>query len=217
MRRSLAVTSLAVVVLGVGASPAYADGGEGDPHGEGTFMPADPAGYPPAEFEACGSVITMTTGDVFEVEERVTELPDGRGVRIEFRGEWTVDLVRHSDGAMIDELDIGGPGYSVHRTIGDEVHITDKLYAKSVLFRLGVPPHPVDVAAFAEAGIPDLAYYTDGNVEVDYVIDAVAEELVSVEFDEVDANIVDLCPLFDEDESDHHEGHGGKKHDEHAP
>ena len=199
MRRSLSVTALAVAVVGLGSSPAYAHTGEGDPRGEGEFVPADPASYPPVEFEACGSVITLTNGDVFEVEERFTELPDGRGFLTEFRGEWTVDLVRESDGATIDELDIGGPGYEVQRPMGDEVHITNKLYAKSVLFPFGVPPHPADVQAFAEADIPDLAYYTDGNVEVELVIDAETGELKEVEFDEVDANIVDLCPLFDED------------------
>jgi hypothetical protein len=220
MRRSLAVTALAVAVVGLGSSPAYAHGG-GDPRGEGEFVPADPADYPPVEFEACGSVITLSNGDVFEVEERVTELPNG-GSLIEFRGDWTVDLVRKSDGATIDELDIGGPGYELARPKGDEVHIVNKLYANSVLFRFGVPPHPADVAAFDEAGIPDLAYFTEGNVELEIVVDAETGEPKSVEFDEVDANIVDLCPLFDEDEDDDHEkdddhdkSHGKKGHGKH--
>lgn len=198
MRRSLTVTALAVAVVGLGSSPASAWDGDGDSRGEGDFLPADPANYPPVQFEACGSVITISNGDVFEVEERFTELPDGRGLLIEFRGEWTVDLVRESDGAMIDELDIGGPGYEVQRTKGDEVHITNKLYGASILFPFGVPPLPVDVAAFDEAGLPHLAYYTEGNVEVEIVIDAETGEPTSIEFDEVDANIVDLCPLFDE-------------------
>ncbi len=119
---------------------------------------------------------------------------------------------------MIDELDIGGPGYEISRPKGDEVHITNKLYANSLLFRFGVPPHPADVKAFDEAGIPDLAYFTEGNVELEIVIDAETGEPKSVEFDEVDANIVDLCPLFDEDDEDdddHDKGHGKKGHDEH--
>jgi len=225
MRRSLAIGALAASIVGLAASPAYAHGedpSEGGQQGDADgFMPVDPSYYEQSpQFEACGSTITMTSGDVREAEERVTELATGETL-IEFRGAFTVDLVRESDGAMIDELDIGGPGWEVDAQIGDEVLITQVLYGASILFPAG---GPVDEAAFEEAGIPALAYFQDpeDRVQVEIRIDAETGEPIDVEFTNVDAELVDLCAWFDEGkgdggDKDHHDGdehghHGDAKH-----
>ncbi len=56
----------------------------------------------------------------------------------------------------------------------------------------------VDVAAFEAAGIPELAYSTgpEQSVEIEITVDAGTGEPLEVEFDEVDADLVDLCGPF---------------------
>jgi hypothetical protein len=110
MRRSLAVGALAAAIVGVGASPAWA-GGDGSSGGE--FVPVEtvvPDYYDSFETQACGDTITVAAGDVREVEIRSVTLEDGTVVN-DYRGAATVDITRQSDGAMIDELDIGGPAH----------------------------------------------------------------------------------------------------------
>ncbi len=70
------------------------------------------------------------------------------------------------------------------------------LYGASLLFPFA--GSAVDVAAFEAAGIPDLAYFTDPeqSVEVEITVDAETGEPLEVEFDEVDADLVDLCGPF---------------------
>ncbi|SFN89579.1 hypothetical protein SAMN05660359_00486 [Geodermatophilus obscurus] len=201
MRRSLAIGALTTLLISLTAGSALATGDHPAPDAEETgaeqFVPVDPAFYDEVvQAEACGSIVTITAGDVREVEERVTELATGE-VLVEFRGAATVDLVRESDGAVIDELDISGPGYELQRTVGNEVRITNVLYGASLLFPYA--GSAVDIAAFEEAGIPDLAYFTapEESVEVEIVVDAETGEPLEVEFDEIDAELVDLCWLFD--------------------
>lgn len=203
MRRTLAVCAVAATLVGVSASTALATPEpEGDEYAHETddgWVPVDPALYAePIQAAACGGVVTILPGDVFDVEERLTELATGETLR-EFRGAWTIDLVRESDGATIDELDISGAGWELASPRDGEVRITNVLYGASLLWPyLGVE---ADLAAFEEAGLPSLAYYTDPaeSVEVEFVLNEETGEITDVEFDQVDATITDLCPAFDEE------------------
>jgi hypothetical protein len=199
MRRSLAIGALTTLLIGLTAGSAAATGDHPAPDpedpGQGQWMPVDPAYYGEVQAESCGSIVTITAGDVRQFEQRVTELATGE-ILTEIRGAATLDLVRESDGAVIDELDISGAGFDLQRTVGDEVRITQVLYGASLLFPYA--GSAVDLAAFEAAGIPDLAYFTDPeqSVEIETTVDAETGEPLEVEFDEVDADLVDLCGLF---------------------
>jgi hypothetical protein len=201
MRRSLAIGTLTLSIVALTSGSALATGddtghgnGDGNGHG-GRFEPIDPAFYDQVvEVPACGTTVTITAGDVRDVEERTRTLATGETLT-EFRGGATLDLVRASDGARIDELDIGGPGFELSRTVGDEVRITNLLYGASIVATTG---EPADIAGFEAAGVPLLGYFADPGqtVELELRIDAETGDLIETEFDEIDADIVDLCPLF---------------------
>ena len=75
MRRSLAVGALAVAIIGAGASPAWAGGGTDS--GGGDWVPVEqliPEYYQPSDVNACGTTVTVSVGDVHEVEARETVL-----------------------------------------------------------------------------------------------------------------------------------------------
>jgi hypothetical protein len=195
MRRSLAVGALAAAVIGAGASPAWA--GSGEDSGGGQWVPVEqliPDYYAPLETNACGSTITISSGDVREVEVRETVLPDGTDV-LDFRGAATLDLTRQSDGATIDELDISGPAHQVVSADGTSVDVT--LVGASLLF-----PNPGEEHFFAEAGVPDLAYFTHGEVTLHVTVDPETGEATALTAD-VHAHLIDLCRWFD-----HGHGHG---------
>ncbi len=213
MRRSLAVSALAASIVGLGASPAWAHGGEEEP--SGGWVPVEtviPDYYEPFEIEACDSTITVEAGDVREVEVHETVRPDGTTVT-RFRGDATQDLTRQSDGAMIDELDISGS--AVQRVSADGSVVTVTLEGGSTLFPF---PNPVELAAFEEAGLPVLTYFAKGEVTLRATVNPETGETLSLEFPEVDAKIIDLCTLFDKkkhhdhgDDDDDDDRHG-KKH-----
>jgi hypothetical protein len=195
MRRSLAVGALAAAIIGTGASPAWA--GDGEDSGGGEWVPVEqliPDYYGTTETNACGTTVTVAAGDVREVEVRETVLPDGTVVT-DFRGAATLDLTRESDGATIDELDISGPGHQVVAADGTSVDIT--LEGASLLF-----PVPGEEHFFAEAGLPDLAYYRHGEITLHLAIDPETGETTSLAAD-VHAHVLDLCRWFD-----HGHGHG---------
>ena len=202
MRRSTraGVVIAAAVGATLTASPALAHD-DAVPEGSGPWAPAEevlPGYYDPVDVAACGTTVTITSGDVTDVESRITELPDGRLV-IESRGAQTIDLTRQDTGQMIDELDVSGPYSEVFSA--DGTSIIGVYEAPTILYpypELG----PVDAAAFEAAGIPDLAYAKKGVVTFELVIDPETGQAVSEEAD-VDARIIDLCTWFD---GDH--GHG---------
>ncbi len=202
------LVNIAGAGLSLTVSPALAHDDDGElPEGSGPWTPieeVDPAYYDPIDISACGTTVTSSTGDVAEVEVRETPQPDG-GMLRELRGEFTIDLVRHDTGEVIDELDISGPVTELFSA--DGTHIIAELQGPSILFpfpELG----PVDAAAFEAAGIPDLAYFTKGTVTFDLVIDPETGQAVSEEAD-VDARMHDLCTWFGDD------GHGEDWH--HGP
>jgi hypothetical protein len=189
MRRSLAAGALAAALIGAGAGPAWA--GNGEDSGGGEWVPVEqlvPDYYATTETNACGSTITIAAGDVREVEARETVLPDGTTVT-DFRGAATLDLTRQSDGAMIDELDISGPGHQVVSPDGASVDVT--LEGASLLY-----PLPGEEHFFADAGLPGLAYYRHGEVTLHISIDPETGEPTSLTAD-VHARVFDLCRWFD--------------------
>ncbi len=112
MRRSTRAGVVVAAAVGatLTASPALAHD-DAVPEGSGPWAPAEeviPGYYDPVDVAACGTTVTITPGDVTDVESRITELPDGR-LLIESRGAQTIDLTRQDTGQMIDELNVSGP------------------------------------------------------------------------------------------------------------
>jgi hypothetical protein len=207
MRRSLAVGALAAAIVGVGASPAWA-GGDGSSGGE--FVPIEtvvPGYYDDSvETQACGDTITVEAGDVREVEIRTVTLEDGTVVN-DYRGAATLDLTRQSDGAMIDELDVSGPGHEVISPDGTQLDIT--LEGASL-----ISPMPGEEAFFAAEGLFDLTYYEHGEVTLHITIDPEDGTTSALTADIDTHRLIDLCTEFDR--ADHHgdkgdDGHHGVK------
>ncbi|WP_029431600.1 hypothetical protein [Blastococcus sp. URHD0036] len=112
------------------------------------------------EVPACGTTVTITAGDVRDVEERTRTLATG-GTLTEFRGGATVDLVSPTSSPAPAPWPTG---------------------------------EPADIAGFEAAGLPLLGYFSDPEqtVELELRVDAETGDLIETE---IDADIVDLCPL----------------------
>jgi hypothetical protein len=213
MNRSarLGVVLVASGTLALTASPAGAHSGEPAPDNDAGWVPIEglhPDFYDPVDISACGTTVTMATGDVADVEGRETTLPNG-DLLFETRGQQTVDLTRQDTGEVIDELDISG---SLSELISaDGTRSISTLYGPSVLFP--VPEFgPVDAAAFEAAGLPDLAYYREGVVTFYVVLNPESGAFISEEID-VDARVHDLCTWFD---GDHGGGDGDRRYAHHG-
>lgn len=204
MRTVLVGTATAVLVLSGGASAAAGEPGGGDDGWE----PVPEEYYASVEVEACGSVVTIDSGDVREVEQRSEELDDG-SVFTEYRGGQTVDLTRESDGAMIDELDISGPAWDLLSADGTEVLV--ELEGPSLIWS----GNEVERAAADEAGLPYLTYFEEGSVLFRVGFDPATGESTAVDGLRLDAEAVDLCDLLDEaaDDSDDSDDYGRGTHD----
>jgi hypothetical protein len=176
------------------ASPALAHDTT-PPESSGDWVPIEelrPGFYDSVDVSACGTTVTITTGDEADVEARETPQPNGE-LLFEQRGERTVDLTRQDTGQMIDELDVSGPYVEISSADGAE--ITAWYYGPSILYP--IPEFgPVDAAAFEAAGIPDLAYLKKGVVTFDVVLNPDTGEFIS-ETADVDARLRDLCTWFD--------------------
>jgi hypothetical protein len=198
----LGVVLIASGTLALTASPAGAHSAEPAPDNDTGWVPIEelrPGFYDPVDISACGTTVTMTTGDVADVEARESTLPDGSTL-FEQRGGHTVDLTRQDTGQVIDELDISGPYVEIFSPDGTE--ITAWYYGPSILFP--IPEFgPVDAAAFEAAGIPDLAYFERGVVTFSIVLDPETGEFIS-EVADVDARVLDLCTWFDGDREHGH-------------
>jgi hypothetical protein len=193
------------------ASPAGAHGEGAAPDDDAGWVPIEelrPGFYDPVEISACGTTVTITTGDVADVEGRETTFPNGDSL-FERRGEQTVDLTRQDTGEVIDELDVSGALSELIYAGGTDS--VSKVYGPSILFP--IPEFgPVDAAAFEAAGIPDLAYFKRGVVTFDVVLDPETGEFISEDID-VDARVHDVCTWFD---GHHGDGDGGGRHADHG-
>jgi hypothetical protein len=191
----LAVVLVTGGTLALTASPVWAHPGTAAPDDDAGWVPIEelrPDYYGPVDISACGTTVTITTGDVADVEGRETTLPNGDFL-FETRGERTVDLTRQDTGEVIDELDVSG---SLSELIfADRPQSISNVYGPAILFP--IPEFgPVDAAAFEAAGLPDLAYVRKGVVTFHVVFDPATGQFRSEEID-VDARVHDLCTWFD--------------------
>jgi hypothetical protein len=144
--------------------------------------------------EACGTTVTLTAGDVFEVEYQAMHQPDG-SVRVELRGDYTTDVVRESDGVTIDELDISGLATEVYSADGGTA--TFSFDGASIYGALD----EVEVAEFATHGLPRLFYYESGNIteRVVFPDDPAATSVVSAEIlTDTARGVHDVCDMLDD-------------------
>lgn len=158
---------------------------------DGEWLPVPEQFLEPTTYAACGSTVTVTQGDVNEAEYRARV---HRKVEwVDYRGAWTVDVVRESDGARIDELDIGGPGREVY-----SYWTYDVSYEGPSL--IGSAGSPKEAAAWAEKGLPELFYYTEGrwseHAAVSHDPEA-TDPFTKVTVTEVPEHVVDVCDLLD--------------------
>ncbi len=187
MRRGLVGTAAAVLILSGGVASAE----QPAPREDDGWSPVPEEYYASVEVEACGSVVTIDSGDVREVEQRSEVLDDGT-VFTEYRGAQTVDLTRASDGASIDELDISRPGWNLVSADGTEVLV--ELDGPSLIWAL----NDVERAAADEEGLPYLMYFEEGTVLFRLLVDAATGETTAVDGLRLEADIVDLCGVLDE-------------------
>jgi hypothetical protein len=187
MRRGLVGTAAAVLILSGGVASAE----QPAPGEDDGWSPVPEEYYASVEVEACGSVVTIDSGDVREVEQRSEVLDDGT-VFTEYRGAQTVDLTRASDGASIDELDIFGPGWNLVSADGTEVLV--ELDGPSLIWAL----NDVERAAADEEGLPYLMFFEEGTVLFRLLVDPATGETTAVDGLRLEADIVDMCGVLDE-------------------
>jgi len=188
VRRVLVGTAAAVMVLSGGVASAADTQPPGDDEG---WVPVPEEFYEPVDVEACGSVVTVTGGDVREAELRQQVLDDG-STFLEFRGDRTVDLTRQSDGATIDELDVSGRSWDLISSDGSEV--VAELDGPLVLWA----GNDVERAAADEAGLPHLMYVQEGTILLRLTVDPATGESTAVDGLRLEADVVDLCGVLDE-------------------
>ena len=160
---------------------------------DGEWLPLPDFLYESWEVEACGSVVTIAAGDVREVEYQAMEQEDGT-IRMEFRGTSTLDLLRQSDGAMLDELDTSGAGYQI--VSADILETTYSFDGPSLIAAFD----EVEAAEFASHGLPPLFYYTSGTITEIVVFDPdpEAETVESAEIvTDTALGVYDVCDLLD--------------------
>jgi hypothetical protein len=189
---------LLALTFTVGVAPAGAettDEPPGSPQDTGgDYVPVPSDYYDPIAIEACGTTVTLTSGDVREVEWKVRVRDDGRTV-IKYRGGSTVDLTRASDDAFLDELDVSGP--YTERISADQTKVSVSLRGPSLVWPLSA----IEADVFAEEGFPGLLYFEAGRVAIDleFPEDPAVLEPTSVDVTRNTARgITDVCELLDE-------------------
>ena len=161
-----------------------------------------------APVAACGTTVTIRSGDVFEVEYQALELADGT-IRVEYRGDSTTDLVRESDGATVDELDTSGPWTEIYSP--DGVTATFSVDGASIYFAYD----EVEAAAFAAEGLPDLFYFETGTIteRVVFPQDPAATTIVSAEIlTDTARGVRDVCDMLDDAAGESADGDDGHSH-----
>ncbi|WP_159618128.1 hypothetical protein [Arthrobacter zhaoguopingii] len=161
---------------------------------DGEYLPVPKDYYEPFSVKACGSTVTVASGDVREVHYKSRVKDDGR-IKLKYRGDATVDLTRASDGAFIDELDISGP--VTQRVSADGLSIEDSLKGASLIFPLG----DRDAKALAAAGFPEFFFYERGTLTIEAQLseDPAAVEPLSVRVTTNTTTLVrDVCEMLDE-------------------
>ena len=165
----------------------------------GEYVPVPDDYYDPIEFPACGTSVTMTSGDVRDVHYKSTLKYDGSTV-IRYRGDGTVDLTATPggnlpDGGFIDELDVSGPGSQ--RISADGSTVVETLEGPSIVY----PVSATDSAELDRGGFPELFYFEDGKLRIEISLsedkDAVEPDAVEIVRDTT-SGVVDLCEALEE-------------------
>ncbi len=190
---------LLALTFTAGVAPAGAESTDEPPGSlpqdtDGDFVPVPSDYYDPIAIEACGTTVTLTSGDVRDVEWKVRVRDDGSTV-IRYRGGSTVDLSRESDEAVLDELDVSGP--YTERVSADRTKVSVSLRGPSIVWPLSA----IEADVFEEEGFPGLLYFEAGRVAVDleFPEDPAVLEPTSVEITKNTArDITDVCELLDE-------------------
>jgi hypothetical protein len=208
-RTGWVVAGAAVLAIGTGTAvsatedappPPPEEPGSGEeflwppPDSEGQWLPVPDEINQSFPVAACDTTVVVGPGDVFELQYHAMHQPDGT-IRVEYRGHTTVDVVRESDGAMLDELDVSGPGYEIISP--DGLTVTFSWYGPSLIGAFD----EVEAAAFAAQGLPPLFYYESGNTteRVVFPEDPEAETIVSAEFlTDTALGVRDVCDMLDD-------------------
>ncbi|WP_247827315.1 hypothetical protein [Arthrobacter antioxidans] len=170
---------------------------------DGEYLPVPDEYYDPIAFPACGTNVTMTSGDVQDVHYKSRVKRDGSTV-VKFRGSGTVDLTADPggdlpDGGFIDELDVSGPGSQ--RISADKSVVVEALVGPSIVY----PVSATDSAALDRGGFPELFYFDYGKLKIKISLsedeDAVEPDSVEIVRDTT-RGVVDLCRVL-EDSTDH--------------
>jgi len=143
--------------------------------------------------EACGSTVTASPGDVDETEYQSMHQADGT-IRVEFRGDSTLDVTRESDDATLDELEAGGPGYQLYSA--DGLTVTYSYEGPGIVGAFD----EVEAAVFAGQGLPPVFYYETGTTteRVVFSEDPEAATIESAEFlTDTALGVMDVCDLLD--------------------
>ena len=200
--RALSVTLLiGLVVLGMisagsGVSVAASKANKGGchqlhtaPKGNGKFAPV--ASEPDPDYvEACGTTLTITPGDVFELTQRVTEQRDGSTL-YEYKGRTTNDITT-TDGRKIDELNTGGP-YS-YLFAPDFKSGTLNVESPALIY----PFSPAEQAVFDAAGLPRAFSFTSGTFVAKVDGDGAITAIVNVPH-----KIISVCDLLKRKDGKH--------------
>ncbi|BBE22782.1 hypothetical protein MN0502_16650 [Arthrobacter sp. MN05-02] len=169
-------------------------------------LPAETGGYQPAlagyyedvVFPACGTTITLRSGDVRDLYEKVRVKRDGTTV-IKLRGDVTTDVIAKPggdlpDGGFLDELD--NSGRLTLEISADGSTIVEKFGGPSVIY----PVSETDAAALAAAGFPEFGYFERGKVAIRTVLteDEAAEPVSTEVLQNTTRDVVDLCRALKE-------------------
>jgi hypothetical protein len=169
-------------------------------------LPAETDGYQPAPafyyedavFAACGTTITLRTGDVRDLYEKVRVKRDGTTV-IKLRGDVTTDVIAEPggdlpDGGFLDELD--NSGRLTLEISANGLTIVEKFGGPSVIY----PISETDAAALAAAGFPEFGYFERGKVAIRTVLteDETAEPVSTEVLKNTTRDVVDLCQALKE-------------------
>lgn len=200
IKKTLRLPIFIALALVAGTAPAIATPQEETPtqwppeDTGGHYLPVPDDYYAPIEIEACGTTVTLESGDVREVHYKARVRQNGSTL-VKFRGDATVDLTRASDGAFIDELDISGPGFQYFSA--DQLTIVDSLKGASIIY----PISPADAAALEEEGLPEFLYFERGWLAFHIQLSEDPEVMEPISVDIVmntTRHVHDVCELLDE-------------------
>ena len=212
MHTTQRITAAAAAALLFAATPAGATSHEPAPPTEppaqmqgpppsthGKFIPAPEGHLTPYTAPLCDSEVTFTPEPVEPLRYRVLVTEDGDTV-VETRGTSAVDIVRDSDGATLEDVELDfsaietlygdGTTFTIDRTGPALVIVTDE----------------VEVEVLAEAGLPQAFIFLSGHLKATITLESESgtnpgepPAVVSAQLEENTTEYVfDVCHLLDQ-------------------